>query len=87
MCPEVKFWVRNLERRDFWLPLANRKFYPDFVAELTDGRRLVVEHKGKDSTVCYDGSHFMQAPEYSEAKGTRKCRIEQRPPREPRTSY
>jgi type III restriction enzyme len=33
---------------DFWLPLANAKFYPDFVAELTDGRILVLEHKGAD---------------------------------------
>ena len=44
---KVKHWVRNLERRGFWLPLAKLKFYPDFVAELTDGRLLVVEHKGK----------------------------------------
>jgi type III restriction enzyme len=43
----VKHWVRNLDRRGFWLPLADRKFYPDFVAELTDGRLLVVEHKGE----------------------------------------
>ena len=27
--------------------MADRKFYPDFVAELTDGRTLVVEHKGE----------------------------------------
>ena len=27
--------------------MAKTKFYPDFVAELTDGRILVVEHKGK----------------------------------------
>ena len=47
MTPAVKHWVRNLERRDFSLPLANRNFYPDFVAELTDGRILVLEHKGK----------------------------------------
>jgi type III restriction enzyme len=47
MTPSVKHWVRNLDRRGFWLPLANRKFYPDFVAELTDGRILVVEHKGE----------------------------------------
>ncbi len=47
MTDKVKHWVRNLERRDFWLPLANGKFYPDFVAELDDGRRLVVEHKGE----------------------------------------
>lgn len=47
MTSSVKHWVRNLDRRGFWLPLANRKFYPDFVAELTDGRILVVEHKGE----------------------------------------
>ena len=29
------------------MPLAKSKFYPDFVAELTDGRLLIVEHKGK----------------------------------------
>jgi type III restriction enzyme len=47
MTGKVKHWVRNLERHGFWLPLANTKFYPDFVAELTDGRRLVVEQKGE----------------------------------------
>jgi type III restriction enzyme len=47
MTGKVKHWVRNLERRGFWLPLANGKFYPDFVAELTDGRVLALEHKGK----------------------------------------
>ncbi len=47
MTGKVKHWLRNLERRGFWLPLAKAKFYPDFVAELTDGRLLVVEHKGK----------------------------------------
>ena len=47
MTGKVKHWVRNLERRGFWLPLATRNFFPDFVAELTDGRLLVVEHKGK----------------------------------------
>jgi type III restriction enzyme len=47
MIGKVKHWVRNLERRGFWLPLAKSKFYPDFVAELTDGRLLVLEHKGK----------------------------------------
>jgi type III restriction enzyme len=44
---KVKHWVRNLERRGFWLPLANRKFYPDFVAELTDEPILALEHKGR----------------------------------------
>jgi type III restriction enzyme len=47
--PAVKRWVRNLERQpatSFWLPTATDKFYPDFVAELEDGRLLVVEYKG-----------------------------------------
>ncbi|MHB0917111.1 MAG: DEAD/DEAH box helicase [Thiobacillus sp.] len=47
--PAVKHWVRNVERDDrfsFWLPTATDYFYPDFVAELNDGRVLVVEYKG-----------------------------------------
>ena len=47
--PEVKHWVRNLERQpetSFWLPTSTDRFYPDFVAELADGRLLVVEYKG-----------------------------------------
>ena len=47
--PAVLRWVRNLERQPdfaFWLPTATDYFYPDFVAELVDGRVLVVEYKG-----------------------------------------
>lgn len=50
MHPAVKHWVRNVERDDrlsFWLPTATDYFYPDFVAELQDGRVLVVEYKGQ----------------------------------------
>ena len=46
---EVDFWIRNLERKEhtsFWLPTSGDKFYPDFVAQLKDGRILVVEYKG-----------------------------------------
>ncbi|MEI8327056.1 MAG: restriction endonuclease subunit R, partial [Betaproteobacteria bacterium] len=49
--PQVKHWVRNLVRLPefaFWLPTATDYFYPDFVAELIDGRLLVVEYKGND---------------------------------------
>jgi type III restriction enzyme len=48
---EVEFWVRNLERQplsSFWLPTSTDRFYPDFVAQLKDGRLLVVEYKGGD---------------------------------------
>ena len=44
----IKYWVRNVARHpaSFWLPTATRKFYPDFVAELNDGRLFVIEYKG-----------------------------------------
>lgn len=47
--PQVKYWVRNIERTDnsFGLPTSTDKFYPDFVAQLEDGRILVIEYKGK----------------------------------------
>lgn len=46
--PGLKFWIRNVARHpnSFWLPTATDKFYPDFVAQLEDGRLLVVEYKG-----------------------------------------
>lgn len=46
--PKVKFWLRNVARhpQSFWLPTASDKFYPDFVAQLTDGRFFIVEYKG-----------------------------------------
>ncbi|MCD4827915.1 MAG: DEAD/DEAH box helicase family protein [Candidatus Cloacimonetes bacterium] len=46
--PNVKHWIRNLERNDkaFWLPTSTDRFYPDFIAELVDGRILVIEYKG-----------------------------------------
>jgi hypothetical protein len=30
-----------------WLPTSTDRFYPDFVAELKDGRTFVVEYKGE----------------------------------------
>ncbi len=46
--PQTKFWIRNVARHQnsFWLPTARGKFYPDFVAQLEDGRILVAEYKG-----------------------------------------
>lgn len=48
--PQVKYWVRNIERRprnSFWLPTSTDYFYPDFVVKLQDGRNLVIEYKGE----------------------------------------
>jgi type III restriction enzyme len=46
--PRVKYWLRNVSKHknSFWLPTSTDKFYPDFVAELEDGRILVAEYKG-----------------------------------------
>ena len=46
--PFVEHWVRNLvtEPCGFALPTSRGRFFPDFVAQLKDGRIAVVEYKG-----------------------------------------
>ena len=46
----MKRWIRIIEKKDysFYLPVPTGRFFPDFVAELTDGRILVVEYKGEN---------------------------------------
>jgi type III restriction enzyme len=59
----LRHWVRNIERQpqfSFWLPTATDYFYPDFVAELDDGRLLVVEYKG-DAYATNDDSREKKA--------------------------
>jgi type III restriction enzyme len=46
MHPQVKRWVRNVVGM-FGLPTATGTFYPDFFAELNDGRVLLAEYKGE----------------------------------------
>lgn len=59
--PEVKHWLRNISKHpsSFRLPMAQGWTYPDFVAELNDGRLLVVEYKG---------AHLLNDPETKEKK-------------------
>lgn len=47
--PQMKHWVRNIDgsQFSFKLPTSAYNFYPDFVAELQDGRIFVVEYKGE----------------------------------------
>lgn len=52
MSPHVKRWVRNV-RGMFGLPTSSGTFYPDFIAELADGRILVTEYKG-EHLIQYD---------------------------------
>lgn len=44
----VKHWVRNVPQQhgSFWLPTSRGRFFPDFVAELADGRIALIEYKG-----------------------------------------
>ncbi len=44
----------------FWLPTSSDYFYPDFVAELKDGRVLVVEYKGEPYETNDDSKEKMQ---------------------------
>jgi len=59
--PAVKHWVRNVSRdsQSFWLPTSTDKFYPDFVAQLNDGRLFVVEYKGE---------HIAEGPDTQEKR-------------------
>lgn len=47
--PAIKHWVRNVDRtpNSYWLPTSSDRFYPDFVAELEDGRTFLIEYKGR----------------------------------------
>lgn len=78
--PQVRHWVRNIERQpqlSFWLPTASDYFYPDFVAELLDGRVLVVEYKGEPYKSNDDSREKRQVGERWEKAslqaGARRC--------------
>lgn len=58
---EVKHWLRNVASHpaSFRLPFAQGWTYPDFVAELNDGRLLVIEYKG---------AHLLNDPDTKEKR-------------------
>jgi type III restriction enzyme len=71
----VKHWVRNLALQpesSFWLQTSTDRFYPDFVAELLDGRLLVVEYKGKDYATNDDSKEKKLLGEVWERKSNGK---------------
>jgi type III restriction enzyme len=68
----VKYWVRNQVRDEhaFSLPTSTDRFYPDFVALLTDGRILVVEYKGEHLATNEDTAEKQAIGElWAEKKG------------------
>lgn len=73
---KVKHWVRNIERQDkfsFWLPTSTDYFYPDFVAELTDGRVLAVEYKGEPYKTNDDSREKQQVGHQWEQSSGGRC--------------
>jgi len=59
---QIQYWIRNLAKQEhtsFWLPTSTDRFCPDFVAQLHDGRVLVIEYKG---------AHFADTQDTKEKK-------------------
>ena len=74
--PKVKQWVRNIERQEkfsFWLPTSTDYFYPDFVAELDDGRVLAVEYKGEPYKTNDDSREKQQVGHRWEQSSNGRC--------------
>jgi type III restriction enzyme len=74
--PKIKRWVRNIERQEtcsFWLPTASDYFYPDFVAELADGRVLAVEYKGEPYKTNDDSREKQQVGHQWEKSSEGRC--------------
>ncbi len=74
--PKVKRWVRNIERQEkssFWLPTSTDYFYPDFVAELEDGRVLAVEYKGEPYRTNDDSREKKQVGHQWEKSSGGRC--------------
>jgi type III restriction enzyme len=69
--PQVKYWIRNLPNRpqtSFWLPTSTDRFYPDFIAQLHDGRVFVIEYKGAHLADTPDTNEKRNIGELWEAK-------------------
>jgi type III restriction enzyme len=73
--PEVKYWIRNLAKRpdSFRLQTSTDYFYPDFVCLLEDGRKLVVEYKGKDRWDGIDAQEKRDVGAVWEGRSNGKC--------------
>lgn len=73
--PQVKRWARNLERTvdSFWLQTSTDRFYPDFIAELNDGRILAIEYKGGNLMTNDDSKEKRLLGEAWAARSGGKC--------------
>jgi type III restriction enzyme len=72
----VRRWIRNLSYESaggFSLPLSPGRFFPDFIAELRDGRIAIVEYKGKHLSHDPDELHKKDVGELWEARSAGQC--------------
>jgi len=74
--PNVKRWVRNLDRESaggFSLPLSPGRFFPDFIAELQDGRIVVAEYKNATLAQAAEEQHKNNVGELWAARSGGQC--------------
>ncbi len=72
--PQVKHWIKNVAKSkySFGLPTSTDMFWPDFVAELLDGRIFVIEYKGKQYITNDDSKEKRNLGELWEEKSKGK---------------
>lgn len=76
--PNVEYWVRNLERQEFyafWLQTPTDKFYPDFIVKLKDGTIAIIEYKGSDRYNNDDSKEKRRLGEFYAGVSKGKCRF------------
>jgi type III restriction enzyme len=74
--PNVKRWVRNLENESaggFSLPLSPGRFFPDFIAELNDGRIAIVEYKNSTLAQADKEKHKKDVGDLWAARSDGRC--------------
>ncbi|HRH96166.1 MAG TPA: hypothetical protein PLB55_09550, partial [Prosthecobacter sp.] len=71
--PAVRWWVRNLSNKSssFRLQTSQHWFYPDFICQLTDGRTMAVEYKGKH--LWDDAEEKRMVGAVWEARSNKRC--------------
>lgn len=75
----VETWVRNLEREpklSFWIQTSTDKFYPDFVAKLTNGKVVAVEYKGANLATTDDTKEKERLGKLWESRSEGQCFFE-----------
>ena len=76
--PNVEVWLRNLDRdrqNAFSLQTSTDRFYPDFIAKLTDGSIVIIEYKNSKSYTDDDSKEKRMIGTVYAALSKDKCRF------------